>query len=150
MCTLHNVCVCTHVEHSINPLNPTGGLFYRCIYPKGRYSGLSIYRHNPTGLYSGQMAKTSYGEILRVERFNGYCRVVYLYIYIALHAVHTNQKHFQCKRPREKRAVLRERKEALGSPVSKVDRVEGVGSRKRKQLVTSYRTCTNIASYQES
>src|SRR6218665_4040170 len=99
----------------INPLNPTGrfsGLFYRCIYP--------------TGLYSGQMAKTCYGEILRVERFNGYCMVVYLYIYIALHAVHTNQKRFQCKRPREKSAVLRERKEVLGSPVR---------SRRRKELV---------------
>src|SRR6218665_3944621 len=95
----------------LNPLNLTGpysGLFYRCIYPKGRYRGLSIYRHNPTGLYSGQMAKTAYGEILRVERFNGYCMVVYLYIYIALHAVHTNRKLFQCKRPREKRAVLGE------------------------------------------
>src|SRR6218665_3475692 len=104
----------------INPLNPTGrysGLFYLCIYPRGRYSGLSICRHNPTGLYSGQMAKTSYGEILRVESFNGYCMVVYLYIYIALHAVHINQKRFQCKRPREKIAVLRERKEVLGSPV---------------------------------
>jgi len=32
--------------------------------------------------------------------------------------VHTNQKRFQCERPREKRAVLRERKEALGSPVN--------------------------------
>src|SRR6218665_2924419 len=50
--------------------------------------------------------------------------VLYPYIYIALLAVHTNQKRFQCKRPREKRAVLRERKEALGSPVNKVDRVE--------------------------
>ena len=50
-----------------------------------------------------------------------YCIVLYLYIYIALHAVHTNQKRFQCERPREKRAVLRERKEALGSPVNKVD-----------------------------
>src|SRR6218665_225810 len=101
----------------LNPLNPTGrysGLFYRCIYPKGRYSSLAIYRHNPTGLYSGQMTKTSYGEILRVECFNGYCMVVYLYIYTALDAVHTNQKRFQCKRPREKRAILRERKEALG------------------------------------
>ena len=38
----------------------------------------------------------------------------------------TNQKRFQCERPQEKRAVLRERKEALGSPVNKVDRVEGV------------------------
>jgi len=49
-----------------------------------------------------------------------YCIVSYLYIYIALLAVHTNQKRFQCERPREKRAVLRERKEALGSPVNKV------------------------------
>src|SRR6218665_2365474 len=54
-----------------------------------------------------------------------YCIVLYLYIYIALLEVHTNQKRFQCERPREKRAVLRERKEALGSPVNKVDRVEG-------------------------
>src|SRR6218665_565617 len=53
------------------------------------------------------------------------CIVLYPYIYIALLAVHTNQKRFQCEKPREKRAVLRERKEALGSPVNKVDRVEG-------------------------
>jgi len=33
--------------------------------------------------------------------------VLYLYIYIVLLAVHTNQKRFQCERPREKRAVLR-------------------------------------------
>src|SRR6218665_1705361 len=51
--------------------------------------------------------------------------VLYLYIYIALLVVHTNQKRFLCERPREKTAVLRERKEALGSPVSKVDCVEG-------------------------
>src|SRR6218665_1136561 len=90
-------------------------------------SGLAIYRHNPTGLSSGQMAKTSYGEILCVERIQWllYCIVLHLYIYIALLAVHTNQKRFQCKTPSEKRAVLRERREALGSPVSKVDRVEG-------------------------
>ena len=43
-----------------------------------------------------------------------YCIVLYLYIYIALLAVHTNQKRFQCERPREKKAVLRERKDALG------------------------------------
>src|SRR6218665_1783595 len=53
------------------------------------------------------------------------CIVLYLYIYIALLAVHTNQKRFQCGRPREKKAVLRERKDALGTPVNKVDRVEG-------------------------
>ena len=34
-----------------------------------------------------------------------YCIVLYLYIYIALLAVHTNQKRFQCERPREKREV---------------------------------------------
>src|SRR6218665_3507004 len=49
------------------------------------------------------------------------CIVLYLYIYIYLLPVHTNQKRFQCERPREKRAVLRERKEALGTPVNKVD-----------------------------
>ena len=48
-----------------------------------------------------------------------YCAVLYLYIFIALLAVHTNQKRFQCERPRERRAVLRERKEALDSPVFK-------------------------------
>jgi len=30
---------------------------------------------------------------------------LYLYIYIALLEVHTNQKRFQCERPREKRAL---------------------------------------------
>src|SRR6218665_2285419 len=44
-----------------------------------------------------------------------YCIVLYLYIYIALLEVHTSQKRFQCERPREKRAVLRERKEASGT-----------------------------------
>src|SRR6218665_3216933 len=52
--------------------------------------------------------------------------VLYLCIYIALLAVHTNQKRFQkfqCERPREKRAVLREQKEAVGSPVNNVIRM---------------------------
>jgi len=31
-----------------------------------------------------------------------YCIVLNLYIYIALLAVHTNEKRFQCERPREK------------------------------------------------
>src|SRR6218665_1938974 len=35
-----------------------------------------------------------------------YCIVLYLYIYIAPLAVHTNQKRFQCERPREKRARI--------------------------------------------
>ena len=47
------------------------------------------------------------------------------YIYIVPLAVHTNQKRFLFERPREKRAVLREWKEALGSPVNKEDRVRG-------------------------
>ena len=37
----------------------------------------------------------------------------------------TDQKRFQRERPREKRAVLRERKEALDSPINKVDHVDG-------------------------
>ena len=52
------------------------------------------------------------------------CCIVLYCIYIALLAVHTNQKCFECKRSREMRAVLREWKEALGWPVNKVDRVE--------------------------
>jgi len=34
-------------------------------------------------------------------------------IYIAVLAAHTIQKRFQCEKPKEKRAVLRERKEAV-------------------------------------
>ena len=34
-----------------------------------------------------------------------YCIALYLYIYIALLAVHTNQKRFQCERSREKRVA---------------------------------------------
>jgi len=61
--------------------------------------------------------------------------LLYLYIYIALLAEHTNQKCFQCERPREKRAVLREQKEALGSPVNKVDHVDCWG----RELVPKHR-----------
>src|SRR6218665_2310671 len=38
--------------------------------------------------------------------FNMYCIVSSIHLYSAL-AVHTNQKRFQCKRSREKRAALR-------------------------------------------
>jgi len=48
-------------------------------------------------------------------RLSGTCIVLHLYIYIALLAAHTNQKRFQCERPREKRADLRERKEIYGT-----------------------------------
>ena len=48
-----------------------------------------------------------------------YCIVLYLYIYIALLAEHTNQKRFQCERPREKRAVLRERKRHMAHQLIK-------------------------------
>ena len=65
-----------------------------------------------------QLRGTSYSTAIVL-----YYIVLYLYIYIALLEVHTNQKRFQCKRPREKSAVLRERKEALGSPVNTVDRL---------------------------
>ena len=50
---------------------------------------------------------------------------LYLCIFIALIEVHTNQKRFQCERPIEKRAVFRERKEALDTQVNMVDHVEG-------------------------
>jgi len=35
-----------------------------------------------------------------------HCIVLYLYIYIALHAVRTNRKRFQCERPRENRVLI--------------------------------------------
>ena len=57
-----------------------------------------------------------------------YCIVLYLSIYIAPLAVHTNQRRSQCERPREKKEVFRQRKEALGPPVNKQERVKG-GSR---------------------
>ena len=84
------------------------GLFYRCIYPKGHYSGLAISRHNRTGLYSGQMAKTSYGKILCVECIQWllYCNVLYLYIYTALLAMHTNQKRFQRQKTQREKSSL--------------------------------------------
>src|SRR6218665_1568967 len=74
------------------------------------------------------MAKTSYGEILCVERIQWllYCIVsIHLYSTSCSVTVYSNQKRLQCKKPRDKRAVLREVKEALGAPVSIVDRVEG-------------------------
>ena len=36
-----------------------------------------------------------------------YCIVLYLYIYITLLAVHTNQKRFQCERPRDKSILFK-------------------------------------------
>ena len=65
--------------------------------------------------------------------------VSYLYIYITLLAMHTNQKRFQCEIPRDKRAVfviiiiiiLSGRKKTLGSLVSKVDRVQFIHSLRR-------------------
>src|SRR5688572_10380041 len=54
-----------------------------------------------------------------------YCIVLYLSIYIAPLTVHTNQRRSQCERPREKKEVFRQRKEALGPPVNKQERVKG-------------------------
>src|SRR5688572_28679897 len=51
--------------------------------------------------------------------------VLYLSIYIAPLAVHTNQRRSQCERPREKKEVFRQRKEALGPPDNKQERVKG-------------------------
>ena len=71
-----------------------------------------------------------------------YCIVLYLYISIALLAVRTNQKRFQCERPREKRAVLRQRKEELGSPVNKVDRVYRSWSQNEGPIIAKARVWT--------
>ena len=55
-----------------------------------------------------------------------YCIVLYLYIYIALLAVHANQKRFQRETQRDESRLKRtKRGRLLGSPVNKVDRVEG-------------------------
>src|SRR6218665_3761173 len=44
----------------------------------------------------------TYGSAFeRTDRHQMQSTVLYLYIYIALFAVHTNQKRFQCERPRE-------------------------------------------------
>jgi len=51
-----------------------------------------------------------------------YC-IVSIHLYVALPAVHTNQKRFQCERPKEKRAVLRERKEARGTSCTEPHRI---------------------------
>jgi len=55
--------------------------------------------------------------------FNGYC-IVSIHLYSASYSAHESEVLPVQKTQREG-AVLRERKEALGSPVSKVDRVEG-------------------------
>src|SRR6218665_313365 len=49
------------------------------------------------------------GIILRSMLSNFKFCIVSIHLYSA---VHTNQMRFQCERPREKRAVLRERKES--------------------------------------
>src|SRR5688572_26766820 len=54
-----------------------------------------------------------------------YCIVLYISIYITPLAVHTNQRRSQCERPREKKEVLRQPKEAFGQPVNKEERIEG-------------------------
>ena len=62
-----------------------------------------------------------------------YC-IYTVYIYIALLAVHTNQKLFQCERPREKRAVLIERKRHLANQLIKwIVSEEGVGFKAKGQ-----------------
>ena len=72
---------------------------------------------------------------------------MYLYIYMAPLEVHTNQKRFQCERPRQKRAALEEQKEALGSPANKVDCVKGgswfqnVNDQEHSNLRHAYTEC---------
>src|SRR6218665_1655484 len=119
----HFICVLTR---NFNPLNPTGrysGLFYPCIYPKGRYSGLAFYPHNPAGLYSGQMAKMSCDDIFCVERIQW---LLYCFVSIHLYRASCSAHQSEALPVQKTRSEENERtKEALGSPVSKVDRVEG-------------------------
>src|SRR6218665_1292062 len=94
-----------------NPLNPTGrinSLIYRCIYPKGHYSSLAIWRHNPTGLYSGQMAKTTYGEILCVEHIQWllYC-IESIHLYSASCSAHQSEAFSVQKTQREESSLAR-------------------------------------------
>src|SRR6218665_1277089 len=95
----------------LNPLNPTGrysGLFYRCIYPKGRHSSLAIYLHNLTGLYSGQMAKMYYGEILYVECIQWllHC-IVSIHLYSASYSAHQSEALPLQKTQREESSLKR-------------------------------------------
>src|SRR5688572_7511726 len=64
-------------------------------------------------------------SITYLQSIQNLCLVLYLSIYIAPLAVHTNQRRSQCERPREKKEVFRQRKEALGPPVNKQERVKG-------------------------
>src|SRR6218665_818894 len=83
------------------------------------------------------MTKTSYGEILCVEHIQWllYC-IVSLHLYSTSCSAHQSEALPVQKTHREReRAVLRERKEALGSPVSKVDRVDGRSSLCHTELV---------------
>ena len=54
-----------------------------------------------------------------------HCIVLYLSIYIAPLTMHINQRRSQCEKPREKKEVFRQRKEALGPLVNKQERVKG-------------------------
>jgi len=110
-----------------NPLNPRGrysGLFYRCIYPKGRYSSLAIVITRQASI-APKWPKRLMVKFFVWSAFNGYC-IVSIHLCSASCSAHQSEA-LPVQRPREKRAVVRERKEALGSPVSKV---EGEGSTK--------------------
>ena len=39
--------------------------------------------------------------------------------------MHTNQRRSQCERPKEKKTVLRQRKEVLGPPARRAEHVDG-------------------------
>jgi len=84
----------------------------------------SAQRHCHQILFCNLAWLISFLLIVFVYMFVLYCIVLYLSIYIAPLAVHTNQRRSQCERPTEKIEVLRQRKEALGAPVNKQERVK--------------------------
>ena len=66
-----------------------------------------------------------------------YCIVLYLYIYIAVLAVHTNQKRLQCERRGEKTAVLSEQKRGTNAHqlIKWIAWKEGVDSKAQGQCL---------------
>src|SRR6218665_21138 len=115
--------------HFILFIPVTTNLFYFFVihHCKNSYSSLHIFIHRCTfSLITARLNKPCLKHCLfyflsTKVLYWLQCIVLYLYIYIELFRVNNNQKHFPCKRSREKRAVLREQKEALGSPVNKED-----------------------------
>src|SRR6218665_2396905 len=97
---LHVVHNCVYLEHTKAQNNAQVVPLYKVFFITSFFSRITYNTHPPINLSVNPPTHTiQYNTI-----------VLYFYIYIVLLAVHTNQKRFQCKIPREKKAVLRERR----------------------------------------